>query len=253
MVLVGAWEFALIYGTIGLIYLILVGEFRSVTKKQKVDIPKSFYEGKMAKYKKELAEVTKQNELLKKENDQKVREIEMSISQSDIEKAKDAIYYSNLKPISSFSRNLENRKRGRTELMFLNRLFKEFGHQIKVDVSPDGINYFPDFTFVCEKTGLHIDIEIDEPYSIMEKEPIHYLQSDDDYRNECFLVQNWCVIRFAEKQIVLQSDQCIQFIRDFVKSIQNKSLSFIHNIEPVERWTYEESLVMAFNNSRDSY
>jgi hypothetical protein len=82
----------------------------------------------------------------------------------------------------------ENIKRGKTELTFLSILLKYFEGNIKVDLIPDqGFNpYRPDFTFVCDNSGLHMDIEIDEPYSIDEGIPIHYIGSNDNERNAFF-------------------------------------------------------------------
>ena len=49
----------------------------------------------------------------------------------------------------------------------------------------EDIYYYPDFTFICDETRLHIDIEIDEPYSLPDKKPIHYV-GIDEWQNESF-------------------------------------------------------------------
>lgn len=114
-------------------------------------------------------------------------------------------------------------------------------------------SYYPDFTFICRNTELHIDIEIDEPYSINDKTPIHYIDSTDDERNNWFLNENWCIIRFSEKQIILEPDKCINLIESVVSNILNRNLKFEYDLIKDKKWSYEESLVMALKNSRHDY
>lgn len=47
--------------------------------------------------------------------------------------------------------------------------------------------YEPDLAYIDAKKGIFIDIEIDEPYSGLERKPIHYTIGDytvDDKRND---------------------------------------------------------------------
>ena len=227
--------------------------FTTKQKSCKKNVPQPIYDERLKEYNLNRMKVIKKNEELKNEHKKKIEEFETFLTKSKHDVAKKQLYLKSLKPINSFSRNLENRKRGKTEFMFLNKLFEIFDGQIKIDVAPDNYKYFPDFAFVCQRTGLHIDIEIDEPYTLREKEPIHYLDSDDNYRDEFFLSQNWCIIRFAEEQIVTQPEDCVELILNFVTSIQNKSLISSHNVKNIPKWTYEEACVMAYNNRRDKY
>lgn len=227
--------------------------FKTRQKSYKTNVPHQIYDERIKEFNKNRVNVINKNEELKNEHKKKIERYEAFLTIDKHNEAKKQLYLKSLQPINTFSRNLENRKRGKTELMFLTRLFKVFGNQVKVDVAPDNYKYFPDFTLVCRETGLHIDIEIDEPYTLKEKEPIHYIDSDDNYRNEFFLDQNWCIIRFAEEQIAIQPDECVELIKSFITSIQNKSLNLDHNVRRVPKWTYEEALVMAYNNNREKY
>lgn len=113
--------------------------------------------------------------------------------------------------------------------------------------------FSPDYTFICKLTGLHIDIEIDEPYVWESKEPIHFIGSFDDERNNVFLSRNWCLIRFAEEQVVSWPDDCVGLINNFVKAIQNKSLQIQNTVPVVSRWSYDDSINLAKTNSRNRY
>ena len=153
-----------------------------------------------------------------------------------------------------FNENTENLKRGRLEVKFLEYLLKEFGDQIKVDrfIKIIGNTYQPDFIFKSELTDLCIDIEIDEPYAFSNKEPIHY-GSIDEERNLAFLKNNWCVVRFSEKQIAQYPDECVIFLRELIDVISLKKHGFQEYIYFDEKWSYEKALVMADNNYRKNY
>lgn len=247
---------------LGLVFIvgaIIMGKdifnFKTVEITEKEDIPSEVYFELKEKYRNEKKIVEEKNKALENEFNDKMRKIDSDIA-SRIDFVKHQVFLSNLKPISKAVRSNEEGKRGKTELHFLNRLYDKFGSQIKVDMAPtkDYQFYFPDFTFICEKTGLHIDIEIDEPYSYSEKKPIHHTETNDDERNRYFLEQNWCIVRFSEKQIIKEMDNCVSLIEEIVNSIHSKSLDFSTNIvNPDKRWTYEEALVMIHNNTRNSY
>ena len=172
-----------------------------------------------------------------------------------IDDVKKEIYYKDVKPKSFYKRISGNVKRGKTELFFLELLIKRFGSQVKVDIAPNAYQnyYFPDFVFECAKSGLHIDIEIDEPYSLKEKEPIHYIGSKDEGRNRYFLDQNWVVIRFSENQIINNTQGCLNLIDKVVNAILQKRVPENNNLPPEKRWTYEEALLMASRDTRSFF
>lgn len=85
---------------------------------------------------------------------------------------KNSIYLEEIKPTVISNRQVLEHLRGASEIFFLSKLVKYFGNKIKMDIVPYSERYLPfkpDFTFVCPQTQIHIDIEIDEPYSLKEK------------------------------------------------------------------------------------
>ena len=230
-----------------------LGRFKTITINEKVYLPRAEFNNLVNEYNKKKLEIENKNIELEKIYHKKKVEIE-----NKIESIKQDIvlieYQKKLKPIQKTERNLENIKRGKSELMFLDKLYNKFGDQIKVDLIPDIDSdfYYPDFTFICNKTGLHIDIEIDEPYTLLDKKPIHHIESNDDVRNKFFLDKNWIVIRFTENQIKKYSNECIELIDNTVNAIINKSDLIDHNVPLESKWNYEEALVMSYNNTRNN-
>lgn len=172
---------------------------------------------------------------------------------------KKKLYLQNLRPQISSSRGSLSLKRGAAELKFLEQLDSELKALIFVDMVPRldwavGKNtYNPDLTLICKHTNLHIDIEIDEPYSISEKLPIHHIGSSDDRRNEFFLNNNWCIIRFSERQIIENTVECIKTIKSIYNNLIEMNTSYSTSLNIEERWTYEDSLIMQKNRYREKY
>lgn len=157
-------------------------------------------------------------------------------------------------PTVDFTENTENVKRGRLEIKFLGYLVQEFGDQIKVDryIETKDNSYQPDFIFKSDLTGLCIDIEIDEPYAFINKEPIHFDKIDEE-RNLSFIENNWCVVRFSEKQIAQSPKACVKFLRELIDILYLEQYDFVDSIPFDKRWSYEMALVMADNNYRKTY
>lgn len=100
-------------------------------------------------------------------------------------------------------------------------------------------NYIPDFAYVNHDKKLCIAIEIDEPYTLIDKTPIHL---NDGKRNDFFIQNNWSVIRFAEEQIVLNPSNCCHLIRKLIESIIEDNHfegipTLTSKIESVPKWT----------------
>jgi hypothetical protein len=175
----------------------------------------------------------------------------------DIVKRK--IYISKLKPKISATRGALSLKRGAAELKFLELLLSKFKGMVYVDMVPrfsgsfNKNTYNPDFTFICKETDLHIDIEIDEPYTLVEKKPIHYIGSEDEGRNDFFLNNNWCIIKFSERQIEESPLLCIETIQSVYDSLIKMSTTYNSEVKIEKRWTYEESLLMQKGMYRERY
>ena len=122
-------------------------------------------------------------------------------------------------------------------------------------------SYTPDFIYFDPINGLHIDIELDEPYVYDTKEPTHYQtpgNEGDNIRNQFFLNHGWVVIRFSEEQIVCYPDSCCKAIAQVVASISKdytilEQFTNIPDLPFIPQWTREEAIEMAQNNYRDTY
>ena len=231
-----------------------MNKIETVTYNLKTQISNEEFSNLNIEHEKKQSKIKKKNIQLKKEYLLKKKEFDSKKLNVTVEESNE-VYYKFLIPKLKAESKMESFKRGKSELMFLNLLIKTFGNQIKVDniLGNHLDSYYPDFTFVCKKTGLHIDVEIDEPYTLKDKKPIHYIGSNDNKRNKFFLEQNWCVIRFSEKQIVQQPELCIELIKSFLSAIHNKSENYEINLKKDKRWNYEEALVMSYNDSRNIY
>lgn len=117
--------------------------------------------------------------------------------------------------------------------------------------------YCPDFIFKHNLSNLHIDIEIDEPYT--EGKAIHYYGNPSDYkRNNYFLNHGWFVIRFAEEQIINFSASCCYAIAVIIYKYTNddsyiKKFHYALPLKDIKIWTKEESLELMKMNYRENY
>ncbi|WP_321294879.1 hypothetical protein [Marinifilum fragile] len=153
--------------------------------------------------------------------------------------------------------NDESVKKGSSEMRFFEYLFGYFKNEVKIDCKVDTVRqtYYPDYLLTFNNGKLYINIEIDEPYDFISKQPIHFIDIDK-VRNECFLDKNCSIIRFSEEQIINTPEYCCKYISDIIKVLENP----FHAYDPPkflgklrDRWTYEESVIMAKNNIRDTY
>ena len=122
--------------------------------------------------------------------------------------------------------------------------------------------FYPDITLKFPN-GVFCDIEIDEPYCEEDKQPIHCLDFDtnchaDEERTDYFLKHDWCVIRFAEEQIVQYPLSCIKYVLqvvDYFFSSNNYStlLETIDDLELVECWDTAKAQQLAEQDHRLNY
>ena len=119
--------------------------------------------------------------------------------------------------------------------------------------------YYPDILLVVG--SLYIDIEIDEPYAGNDGTPIHYYTSNyglsisvDHERNDYFTECGFEVIRFSEEQVFLHSDDCIDFIKKFVKNIMSTNGDLTCNPNFVlTKWTKVQASRLAYQRFRNTY
>lgn len=119
--------------------------------------------------------------------------------------------------------------------------------------------YSADFILYHQSSGLALDIEIDEPYTGDTGKPHHCIDVDDDkIRNRFFLQRNWCVVRFAEVQVVRHPWSCCKAIAQIIARLTGDDSVFIllqrlADVPLQKQWTKREARLMAKNNYRQSY
>lgn len=261
-----AFKITFIFFGLGLIYILLMSLFSDekiiqLTKKSKsIKIPYS--EEKIKRLEEEYTQKMEKYYIEKRKIENKFKselETYKSKIKANRERVINDIYLRNLEPETCASRGELSPRRGTAELKFLEKLNSHLKEFIFVDMVPQlnsystSNTYNPDITLICPKTNLHIDIEIDEPYTLVDKKPIHYIDCGDDERNEFFLGLNWCIIRFTEKQVVENTLECIKTIKSVYDNIINMSIGYDNFLESIPRWTYEESLIMSKNQYREKY
>lgn len=123
-------------------------------------------------------------------------------------------------------------------------------------LTTDGAHPFePDIAIVetRDNCGLRIDIEIDEPYSGYDKTPIHYVGCGDEFRDRNMANLGWLVIRFSEKQIVQEPENCIFFIHSLLAQIDTEFTCTYPGVLPTpdKRWSEVEAQIMAIQKYRE--
>ena len=152
----------------------------------------------------------------------------------------------------------ENVKKGISEDYFAKELSKEFdvltNQKVEID---ETYFYYPDILLI--HNNIYIDIEIDEPYSIDDEIPIHYIDkggySVDKDRNDDFTSEGFEIIRFSEEQIYRNPDECITVIKKFLNSFETADYKNITDPKTfsMPKWTKDDAIKMAFKKYRNCY
>ena len=112
--------------------------------------------------------------------------------------------------------------------------------------------YIPDFVLYQARNNLYIDIEIDEPYDIKSRKPIHYIGSNDVNRDNYLISNGWVVIRYSEKQIFSQLEEVIKDIQSKISWLESTNFCS-SSLSTENRWTYNEAEIYAKENCREQY
>jgi len=166
-----------------------------------------------------------------------------------------------LQKTETYNSKDSNHPKGYSEEGFLKYLQKYFPGKIhtnlKLIIPSSTLYYHPDFAYIDLQTGLHIDIEVDEPYFHKTKKPTHFLNSDNN-RNSFFSRKGWIVIRFSERQVIMQTRSCCKTIATIIaETIGDEKIldkfDNIPNLKKEKQWTFNEATKMAKRNSRKEY
>ena len=120
--------------------------------------------------------------------------------------------------------------------------------------------YEPDIVLVDKELNLYVDIEIDEPYDGYYRFPTHEFSQDqetvikkDAIRDLFFTESGWVVIRFTERQVHLQEQECIAYIKDVLSSIRTYRLEETSNCISEPQWDYQQGVRWEKEHYREKY
>lgn len=107
--------------------------------------------------------------------------------------------------------------------------------------------YEPDIVLFDKGLNLYIDIEIDEPYDGYYRYPTHYINPEDEIKQDnirdlFFTESGWIVIRFTEKQVHCESYACIDYIKNVLHSLYNRTFVSNVNCEKESQWDYNQCI-----------
>lgn len=107
--------------------------------------------------------------------------------------------------------------------------------------------YEPDIVLFDKRLNLYIDIEIDEPYDGYFRYPTHYINPEDEFKQDnirdlFFTESGWIVIRFTEKQVHCQASECIDHILNVINSIYNRAFNNDAKCEKETQWDYNQCI-----------
>lgn len=121
--------------------------------------------------------------------------------------------------------------------------------------------YEPDIVLIDKNLNLYVDIEIDEPYDGYFRFPTHEFSIDDtgvvikkDVNRDLFFTESgWVVIRFSERQVHQQENECINYIKDVLNSIYSFCLEKSSNCVSEKQWNYQQAVCWEKEHYREKY
>ncbi|MBQ2047271.1 MAG: hypothetical protein II260_08790 [Muribaculaceae bacterium] len=126
---------------------------------------------------------------------------------------------------------------------------------VSIQTSESSHPFEPDIAIIetSGNLGVRIDIEIDEPYGGYDKIPIHYLGCGDEFRDRNLANLGWLVVRFSEKQIFQEPDNCIYYLQQLLSLIDPYFTISQQGKKPTpdKCWTEVEAKIMAIKKFRE--
>ncbi len=118
--------------------------------------------------------------------------------------------------------------------------------------------YEPDIVLFDKKLNLYLDVEIDEPYDGFYRYPTHNFRAEDGFKQDnirdlFFTESGWIVIRFTEKQVHKQPNECIDYIKNVINSIRDKGFSKTPKCTLENQWNENQCTQWQLNNYRENY
>ena len=133
--------------------------------------------------------------------------------------------------------------------------YKVFG-DVSILISERSHPYEPDIAIVetSDSYGVRIDVEIDEAYGGYDKTPIHYVGCGDEFRDRNLANLGWLVVRFSEKQIIQEPENCIYYLQQLICLIDSNFAITCSGTNPTpdKCWTEVEARIMAIQRFREN-
>lgn len=112
--------------------------------------------------------------------------------------------------------------------------------------------FIPDFVLHHKTSNLYIDIEIDEPYDIQSRKPIHFIGGNDLNRDNYLVSNGWVVIRYSEHQVCKHINDVIEHLYNNIYWLLGKDVNSC-SLPIEDRWTFEKAEELAKKNYREKY
>lgn len=116
-----------------------------------------------------------------------------------------------------------SKRRGYKEDTFQKSIQEIFGNDfniignLRLNTGKETRPFEPDIAIIdINHSNLRIDVEIDEPYAGISRQPTH-CKNEDTLRDLYFADRGWVVIRFSEYQVHTQESECLLFIAQTIK------------------------------------
>lgn len=149
---------------------------------------------------------------------------------------------------------------GYTEPLMLEELRKlcEINTELKIidnvgiPISGCHWQFVPDFVLYHERVNLYIDIEIDEPYVMESRKPIHCIDGRDIERDKYIINNGWVIIRYSERQVYKHLDETIKDLQSKISWLIDDDVC-PSSLLSDNRWTHDEAKILAKENYREQY
>lgn len=154
--------------------------------------------------------------------------------------------------ILKLPRNGRSNQKGYKEKDFYNQLKQnitdiEMTDNVHMVIPNFNKPYEPDIVLFDKNLNLYIDIEIDEPYDGYYRYPTHFINPEDEIKQDnirdlFFIESGWIVIRFTEKQVHCQAYECIDYVKNVLNSIYNRNFVTDTTCYIENQWDYNQCI-----------
>jgi hypothetical protein len=154
--------------------------------------------------------------------------------------------------ILKLPRNGRSNQKGYKENDFFNQLKRnitgiEMTNNVHMLIPNFNKPYEPDIVLFDKNLNLYIDIEIDEPYDGYYRYPTHFINPEDEIKQDnirdlFFTESGWIAIRFTEKQVHCQPYECIDYVKNILNSLYDRNFATDTTCNRENQWDYNQCI-----------